>query len=57
MTRQRATVIEYERRHPQTRVEVPEQLEPVCAIDHVHLATHVIGAEVREQQPDLVAVA
>src|SRR5207248_8674566 len=54
---ERRAVVEHERRDAQRRVEVAEHVAPVRAIDDVDEAPLVVEAEMREQQPRLVAVA
>src|SRR5690242_1655774 len=54
---ERPAVVEHERRHAQGRVEAAEHVRPVRAVDDVHRPPLVRQAEVREQQPNLVAVA
>src|SRR6202042_2161757 len=54
---ERAPVVEDQRRNPERRVVVAEQLATAGAIEHVDLATLVLDPELGEQQPDLVAVA
>src|SRR5689334_7820458 len=55
--RERAAVVKDERRHPESGIELPDHLRPVRAVDDAHLLPLVLDAEMREQQPDLVAVA
>ena len=54
---ERPAVVEHERRHAQRRVEPAEHLRPVGAVDDVERPPLVRDPEVREQQPNLVAVA
>src|SRR5262249_37729156 len=54
---ERAAVVEHERRHTQARIELAEQLAPIRAVGDVDGLPLVGNAEVREQQPHLVAIA
>jgi hypothetical protein len=55
--RERATVVQHESRNAEVRVEAPEYLPAVRAIDDVEVPALVLEAEVREEQAHLVAVA
>ena len=54
--RQRAAVVENERRHAERRIELAEQLVPIRPVDDVDCPPLVCHAEVREQKPHLVTV-
>jgi hypothetical protein len=54
---QRPAVVEDQRRHPQRRVEAAENRGSVGAVEDIELSALVVDAELRQQQPDLVAVA
>src|SRR5262249_55676810 len=54
---ERAAVVEYEGRNTERRVQPSEKLRARRAIDDVDLPSLVRQTEVREEQPDLVAVA
>ncbi len=55
--RQRAAVVEDDRRHAKSGVELAEQLVPIGSVDDVDGAPLVGNAEVREQEPHLVTVS
>ncbi len=54
---QRPPVVEHERRHAQRGIQTAEHIRSVRAVDDVECLRLVLEAEVREQQPHLVAVA
>jgi hypothetical protein len=54
---ERPPVVEHDRRYPPCRVELVELVTGRRAVDDLDLACLVGDAEVREQQPDLVAIA